>query len=326
MEEIPMKELFLILYIVISCIHLYHSWMDDTKRRPYTKPVLLLLMAYYAVAADQISWILMLALFTSWLGDVLLIPKGHKWFMIGGTAFLISHFLFMASYIPHVQWNAVPWLIIVAAAAVYFGISFCIIKAIRPTTPAKMVWPMARYLIINSSMNLFALMRLLSVVIKYGMILDKELYGTLHSLPFDRDAVVTRCVEIKRDVVQQDEFDNGIRGLLNFGHTFGHAIEKLSDFGVSHGAAVAKGMVIAARLAPLCGLCDVADELSALLLEYGFDISCPYGADEIYDALLSDKKRRGGNISVVLPRATGDCTLVTLPVEELENLLHKVLG
>ena len=163
MEETPLKELFLILYIVISCIHLYHSWMNDTKRRPYTKPVLLFLMAYYAVAADQISWILMLALFTSWLGDVLLIPKGHKWFMIGGTAFLISHFLFMASYIPHVQWNAVPWLIIVAAAVIYFGISFCIIKAIRPTTPAKMVWPMARYLIINSSMNLFALMRLLSV-------------------------------------------------------------------------------------------------------------------------------------------------------------------
>lgn len=162
-------------------------------------------------------------------------------------------------------------------------------------------------------------------VIKYGMILDKELYAELHSLPFDREAVVTRCVEIKRDVVQQDEYDNGIRGLLNFGHTFGHAIEKLSGFGVSHGAAVAKGMVIAARMAPLCGLCDVADELSALLLDYGFDISCPYAATEIYDALLSDKKRRGGKISVVLPRAVGDCTLVTLPVEELEVLLKKVI-
>lgn len=163
-------------------------------------------------------------------------------------------------------------------------------------------------------------------VIKYGMILDKELYAELHSLPFDREAVVTRCVEIKRDVVQQDEFDNGVRGLLNFGHTFGHAIEKLSGFGVSHGAAVAKGMVIAARMAPLCGLCDVADELSVLLLDYGFDISCSYAATEIYDALLSDKKRRGGKISVVLPRAVGDCTLVTLPVEELEVLLKKVLG
>ena len=162
-------------------------------------------------------------------------------------------------------------------------------------------------------------------VIKYGMILDARLYDTLHTLPFDREAVVARCVEIKRDVVQQDEFDNGIRGLLNFGHTFGHAIEKLSDFGISHGEAVAKGMVIAARMAPLCGLCDVADELSALLVRYGFDVSCPYGAQEIYDALLSDKKRRGGNISVVLPRAVGDCTLVTMPVEDLKELLQKVI-
>ena len=163
-------------------------------------------------------------------------------------------------------------------------------------------------------------------VIKYGMILDAELYKTLHSLPFDREAVVARCVEIKRDVVQQDEFDNGIRGLLNFGHTFGHAIEKLSIFGVSHGEAVAKGMVIAARIAPLCGLCDVADELSALLVKYGFDICCPYTAQQVYDALLSDKKRRGGKISVILPRSVGNCVLYDMPVEELSVLLSKVIS
>ena len=162
-------------------------------------------------------------------------------------------------------------------------------------------------------------------VIKYGMILDAGLYDTLHTIPFDREAVVTRCIEIKRDVVQQDEFDNGVRGLLNFGHTFGHAIEKLSDFGVSHGEAVAKGMVIAARIAPLCGLCNVADELSALLLQYGFDITCGYSANEIYNALLSDKKRRGGNIAVILPRAIGECVLYDMPVEELKGLLQKVI-
>ena len=163
-------------------------------------------------------------------------------------------------------------------------------------------------------------------VIKYGMILDAELYEKLHTIPLDRERVVARCVEIKRDVVQQDEFDNGIRGLLNFGHTFGHAIEKLSNFGISHGAAVAKGMVIAAKVAPLCALCDVADELSALLVQYGFDISCPYSAAEIYDALLSDKKRRGGNISLVLPKAVGECVLHTLPVDELRGLLEKAIG
>lgn len=162
-------------------------------------------------------------------------------------------------------------------------------------------------------------------VIKYGVILDKNLYDTLLNIPFDRESVVARCVEIKRDVVQQDEFDNGIRGLLNFGHTFGHAIEKLSNFGVSHGAAVAKGMYIAAKMAPLCGLCNVADELSALLVKYGFDISCDYSACELYDAILSDKKRRGGSISVVLPRAIGNCTLVDMPVEELYEKLKMVV-
>lgn len=163
-------------------------------------------------------------------------------------------------------------------------------------------------------------------VIKYGVILDRELYDKLHTQPFDREAVVARCVEIKRDVVQQDEYDNGLRGLLNFGHTFGHAIEKMSNFEVSHGSAVAKGMVVAAKMAPLCGLCDVSEELTALLLEYGFDISCGYSADELFDAILSDKKRRGGNITVVLPKAMGECVLVTLPVEELHDKLKTVIG
>lgn len=163
-------------------------------------------------------------------------------------------------------------------------------------------------------------------VIKYGVILDKALYDKLQEPPFDRESVVARCVEIKRDVVQQDEFDNGIRGLLNFGHTFGHAIEKMSNFEVSHGAAVAKGMLIAARMAPLCGLSDVSEELSALLLRYGFDLSCPHSADDLYDAILSDKKRRGGKITVVLPKTIGECVLVTLTVEELHVKLKEILG
>ena len=163
-------------------------------------------------------------------------------------------------------------------------------------------------------------------VIKYGVILDGQLYDKIKKIPFDRESVVARCVEIKRDVVQQDEFDNGVRGLLNFGHTFGHAIEKMSNFGVSHGSAVAKGMLIAARMAPLCGLCDAADELKELLLAYGFDLSCDYSADDLFDAILSDKKRRGDNITVVLPRSIGDCALVTLTVVKLYEKLKQILG
>jgi 3-dehydroquinate synthase len=65
--------------------------------------------------------------------------------------------------------------------------------------------------------------------------------------------------------------------------------------------------------------------LETLLVQYGFDTSCPYAANEIYDALLSDKKRRGGNISVVLPRTVGDCMLYDMPVEDLKELLQKVI-
>ena len=162
-------------------------------------------------------------------------------------------------------------------------------------------------------------------VIKYGVILDAALYEKLQTPPFNRIEVVARCVEIKRDVVQEDEFDNGKRGLLNFGHTFGHAIEKLSNFTVSHGAAVAKGMVIAAKFAPLCGLADVEKELTALLERYNFNLECPYTAEQLFDVILSDKKRRGGNLTLVLPRAIGDCDLVTMPVDEVLVKLKQIL-
>jgi 3-dehydroquinate synthase len=162
-------------------------------------------------------------------------------------------------------------------------------------------------------------------VIKYGVILDAALYEKLQTPPFDRIDVVARCVEIKRDVVQEDEFDNGKRGLLNFGHTFGHAIEKLSNFTVSHGAAVAKGMIIAAKFAPLCGLANVEKDLTALLECYKFNLECPYSAEQLYDVILSDKKRRGGNLTLVLPRAIGNCELVTMPVEEVFVKLKQIL-
>lgn len=162
-------------------------------------------------------------------------------------------------------------------------------------------------------------------IIKYGVILDKSLYDVLQNTSFDRIEVVSRCVEIKRDVVQEDEFDNGKRGLLNFGHTFGHAIEKLSDFTVSHGAAVAKGMVIAARIAPLCGFANIEKEIVELLERYNFDLTCPYSAEQLYDVVLSDKKRRGDNLTLVLPRAIGNCELATMSISDVLVKLKQIL-
>jgi uncharacterized membrane protein YhhN len=158
------KYLFLNLYFLFSGIHLYHSWKDDKKRRAYTKPFLLSMLAiYYVLSATQISWVLLLALLTSWLGDVLLIPKGHQWFVRGGMFFLISHFLFMAAYVPNLRLRAVPWLLILALAAVYYGISLLIMRAVAPTTPKNMVKPMGTYLFANSAMNLLALIRMFSL-------------------------------------------------------------------------------------------------------------------------------------------------------------------
>ena len=86
---------------------------------------------------------------------------------------------------------------------------------------------------------------------------------------FDREAVIARCVELKRNVVMEDEFDTGERMKLNLGHTFGHGIEAVSHFTVSHGKAVAIGMAMAAR----CAKCSDADRIIACLQKF----SCPTG-------------------------------------------------
>lgn len=162
-------------------------------------------------------------------------------------------------------------------------------------------------------------------VIKYGIILDKDLYNTLLE-PNNNNLlqIVTRCIEIKRDVVAADEFDKGERQLLNFGHTIGHSIELLSNFTVTHGEAVAKGMVIAAKIGKECGYADVTEQIKNIVEMYGFDTSYPYSAGELYSVALSDKKRDKNNITVVLPESIGKCVLHTISTEEFYNLLNRI--
>ena len=159
-----MKYAFLILYLLFTVIHLYHSWADDAKLRAYTKPFLLILLAlFYASSATNISLLLLFALLTSWIGDVLLIPKGHKWFTRGGISFLISHFLFMSVYLPYLKFKIIPWLLALILAPAYYRLSLLIIRAVRPTTPDSMVTPMTMYLMVNSTMNLLALIRMFTL-------------------------------------------------------------------------------------------------------------------------------------------------------------------
>ncbi|MBR1759080.1 MAG: lysoplasmalogenase [Lachnospiraceae bacterium] len=159
-----MQNVILLLYFIVSLIHLIDSYRDDRKRRAKTKPFLLVfLLVYYLIAAAKPSLFLVLALFASWLGDVLLIFPGHRWFTLGGISFIFSHIFFILVYVRNFEISQVPWAIIIPAAFLYCGIALWIIHLTAPTTPKRMVGPMRFYLFCNSMMNLFALLQMLSL-------------------------------------------------------------------------------------------------------------------------------------------------------------------
>lgn len=163
MEDTVLKYILLALLAVVSGVHLYDSWRGNAPRRRYTKPFLLpLIIAYYLAASAAPSWLLVIALVFSWLGDVLLIPHGNKWFVMGGISFMMTHFLFIAVYARRVTFSGVKWWLVIPVAVVYYGISAVIIKNLTPSTPKMMLAPMYVYLLSNSTMNVFALMQLLS--------------------------------------------------------------------------------------------------------------------------------------------------------------------
>ena len=165
-------------------------------------------------------------------------------------------------------------------------------------------------------------------VIKYGVINDKVLFDTLKNGVKDNiEEIIASCVENKSKIVKADEFDMGMRQLLNLGHTIGHSIEKLSNFSISHGSAVAIGMVIITRAAVAQGLCDATalDELISLIQKTGLPTECPFLAGELAAVALSDKKRQRDTINLVVPYAIGDTRLLTISVDELEAFISKGL-
>lgn len=163
-------------------------------------------------------------------------------------------------------------------------------------------------------------------VIKYGVLADADLWSLLlnyANVQNNMPEIIDRCVSIKNRIVAEDEFDTDTRQLLNFGHTIGHAIERASDFAVSHGFAVAKGMAAIADISARQGWCsrECAQEIIQLLENYGFDLSIDYSMDELYNIMLSDKKRKGGVIDLVVPERIGKCVLKRLTTEELKGIL-----
>ena len=164
-------------------------------------------------------------------------------------------------------------------------------------------------------------------VIKYAVLFDEEFFTQLDEGKTDIDTVVEKCVTFKRDVVQRDEFDKGERKLLNLGHTAAHGIEKVSDFEVSHGEAVAVGTVIAAKISENKGLCQkgISEKIRTVLNKYNLPDEYDVSAQQLYEAAKSDKKREGEKITLVLVEKIGKCVLCEVDVEELEEMFSKAL-
>ncbi len=176
----------------------------------------------------------------------------------------------------------------------------------------------------------------LAEVVKYGMIQDWEFFqlleknlDALKNLDMDfYTEMIKRCCKIKAEVVAQDELEGGLRAILNYGHTFGHAVELRSNFSIAHGAAVSIGMAVAAELGIISGMIskDYAERQNALLKNLGLPIRVPsnFDPEDIYRAMLHDKKTLASKIKLILPVANGAVSIIdnidsTLIIQAIRN-------
>jgi 3-dehydroquinate synthase len=162
-------------------------------------------------------------------------------------------------------------------------------------------------------------------VIKYGIIADRALFDSFETpINTQPEKIIARCVEIKRDIVAEDEYERGARKLLNFGHTIGHAIEQLSGYKITHGSAVAAGIAVITRASARMGICDVdcRQKIFQMLKRSDLPVNTDYDAENLARACLADKKRDGGNLTMIFPEKIGKCVFKNIKTEEMENIIR----
>ncbi len=161
-------------------------------------------------------------------------------------------------------------------------------------------------------------------VIKHGLIARPAL---LNPDRWSREIaveLVREAVQVKVEVVEQDPFEHGIRAHLNLGHTFGHAIERVTDYRVPHGEAVAIGLVKAAKLSRRMGMIDdcLVNEIKSSLEQIGLPVDIRLDPEEWYAAMSTDKKWRAGKSRFVLLSELGEAAIVEgLPKEDVLAVL-----
>lgn len=164
-------------------------------------------------------------------------------------------------------------------------------------------------------------------VVKYGYISNREILDMVSAPDYKKniERIICECVRIKRDVVTIDEHDTGLRMILNFGHTIGHAAEKLGNYvDLTHGQAVAVGMVAAMHLSAMLGNEDLSERLIGILEHIGLPTELKYGREDIYRSLLSDKKKFGATVNFILVREPGRAEITPIGAEKLHEYVLKL--
>ena len=163
-------------------------------------------------------------------------------------------------------------------------------------------------------------------IIKYGCISDSQFFNFLeqNDAMSNIEHVIRTCITIKRDIVSRDEFESGERMLLNFGHTLGHAIEKLSGYkDITHGMAVGLGMIMITKASEKQGFTKkgCAQKISDLCKKYGIPTQCRYTFSELADAAKTDKKSTGSSINLVLLKDIGRSFIHNIKTDSLEEFI-----
>lgn len=173
-------------------------------------------------------------------------------------------------------------------------------------------------------------------VIKHGVLADPDLFSDLEASPINTrnatgelnyerlERVVARNIEIKRDVVDQDEKEQGLRQTLNLGHTIGHAIEAANDYKLGHGSSVAAGMCFIARACAKLGICpeQEAARIVACVAAHGLPTTSDIKTELLYTYALADKKRHGETINVNMIKRIGEVYVEKMPLEQFKELIE----
>lgn len=152
-------------------------------------------------------------------------------------------------------------------------------------------------------------------IIKAGMIADRELFEMIERVAPSYEDMLIRSLEVKKKVVEADEREGNLRRILNFGHTIGHGIESVT--GMLHGHCVALGMI------PMCSE-DARKRLVPVLEKSGLPTSVSCDKDAVYDAVLSDKKMKGGKIGAVWVDEIGSCRIIETEPSEIRKRIEEL--